>query len=270
MNKHKTTLREFNPFRFLGFTGFLALSISVIIDAVVGISNPYTIVPHVAVVTYIVNAFSIIMCILIMLFPAYKKHTLTVVLVESLYTVLIGYEMLGIILFGFFILLLFAWGFFVQRFLEKVLISFGLWTIVLLSLLPFGAHRFFFAFGVSLFNISTYICIYSVLYSKLSHLLPDVMFTAEKTKNSLPKPGSLLVLDDLSFTERQIMCIFLVMQGTSSYKTIADKLAISISVIKKEMLEIFRFFGVKNREMLYVALSQYNLVYPDSIDKLKD
>jgi len=60
------------------------------------------------------------------------------------------------------------------------------------------------------------------------------------------------------------------MQGTSSYKSIADRLAISISVIKKEMLEIYHFFGVKNREMLYILLSQYNPVYPEYVEKLKD
>lgn len=270
MKKNIKIYNEFNPFRFLGLTGLLALSISVVIDTVMGINNPYTLVPAVHIVTYFVNAFSMILCILIIIFPSQKKYTLIVVLVESLYTVLIGYELLGVILYGFFILLLFAWGFFIHRFLQKVLISFGLWTIVLLTLLPFGTYRFFFAFGVSLFNISTYLCMYAVLYSKLSHLIPDISFTSNTDVKPIPKPGSLLVFQDYPFTERQIMCIYLIMHGTSSYKTIADKLAISVSVIKKEMLEIYHFFGVKNREMLYIALSQYNPVYPDYVEKLKD
>ncbi len=92
MNKNIKIFTGFNPFRFLGLTGLLALSISVVIDTVMGIHNPYTLVPFVHIVTYFVNAFSMILCILIIIFPSQKKYTLIVVLVESLYTVLIGYE----------------------------------------------------------------------------------------------------------------------------------------------------------------------------------
>ncbi len=259
-----------NPFRLLGLSGFLALGMSVVIDYLYGIDNPNTLVPYVQLTTYCVNAFSMVVCILIMIFPSKKEFTLTVVIVECFYTVLIGYEMLGIILYGFLMLLLFAWGFFVRKFMLKVAIVLLSWVIVLLSLFPYGSHRFFFALGISVFNISTYVCIYSALYSKLSHLLPEFPLISQKGDSILPKPGSLLVFQDYDFTERQIQCIYLTMQGIASYKEVADKLAISISVIKKEMLEIFRFFGVKNREMLYIFLSQYNPVYPDCVDKLKD
>ncbi len=266
----KTLISKFDPFRFFGFTGFIALTTSVIIDTIYGIHNPYTIVPFVHIVTYIVNGFSILMTILIMINPSNKKIILAVVSVECVYTVLIGYELLGILLYGFLVLLLFAWGFFVHKFAKKVLISFSLWNIILLSLLPYGLQRFFFAFGVSLFNVSTYVCVYSVLFSKVSDFLPALQNSPEGNAPILPKSGSLLLFQNYPFTERQVMCIYLVMLGASSYKAIADKLSISISVIKKEMLEIFHFFGVKNREMLFILLSQYNLVFPDYIEKIKD
>ncbi|HPX26008.1 MAG TPA: hypothetical protein PLG87_04315 [Treponemataceae bacterium] len=270
MNKNIKISNEFNPFRLSALMAFFALGISVIIDTIRGIHNPYTIVPYVHIVTYVVNFSLMLMCILIIIFPRRKKLIIIPIFAESIFTVLIGYEFLGIILYAFTLIMLFAWDFFIHRFKRKILFAIILWILILLSLIPFGIDRFFFAVGVSLFNLSIYFCIYSLLFSKLSHLIPEIRILQDKDVKPIPKPGSLLVFQDYPFTERQIMCIYLVMQGTSSYKSIADRLAISISVIKKEMLEIYHFFGVKNREMLYILLSQYNPVYPEYVEKLKD
>jgi len=45
MKKNIKIYNEFNPFRFLGLTGLLALSISVVIDTVMGINNPIPLFP---------------------------------------------------------------------------------------------------------------------------------------------------------------------------------------------------------------------------------
>lgn len=269
MNILKKLSTSFNPFRFTAIMAFIALGISVIIDTVYGIDNPYTLVPHIRIVTYIVNIILMIMCILVIIFPQNKKVIVIPIFLESIFTVMIGYEMLGIFLYAFTLLMMFAWGFFVYKFKRKIFYALLLWISILLTLIPFGIDRFFFALGVSLFNLSVYFCVYSLLYSKLSHLFPEVIMSTNKNI-TIPKPGSILIFQDYPFTTRQIMCIYLMMHGYTSYKAMSDKLAISVSVIKKEMLDIYRIFGVQNREMLYIALSQYNLVYPDYVEKLKD
>jgi len=118
---------------------------------------------------------------------------------------------------------------------------------------------FFFACGISIFAGATYVTIYTLLSSQLSFLTKDITVPDCRPEIALPKKGDILVLDKLGLTRRQIACIRYTLDSSWNYKKIAGILCTSESTVKKEMQELYRLFGVKNRELLRLLLVQYKI-----------
>ncbi|HQC27348.1 MAG TPA: helix-turn-helix transcriptional regulator [Treponemataceae bacterium] len=259
----KFSIFTFDPFRLLGFSGFVALGISVLIDVFFGIHNPQTLIPFVEITTFAINFVSMSLCLMIIIWPKQKKYTLLVLLIESIYTMAIGYEFISLTLYGLFLIFLFTMDFYSQKLRLKGFISLIIWILLLLTLIPFGWNRFFLCFGLSFFTFSSYLCIYWVLFQKLSIVPSDYQLHTVNFK--LPKVGNILHIAQFPLSQRQIQCVYYLLNGFYTYKEISDLCCISVSVIKKEMLDIYKVFGVQNREMLYFLLSQYTVCYPDDI-----
>lgn len=104
----------------------------------------------------------------------------------------------------------------------------------------------------------------------LSFVLVRAYFTELTSANSQkthPKFGT-LYLQDYDFSERELYCIYCVMNNRT-YNEIANSLYISPSVIKKCMVDIFDAFEVQNKETLMTLLVQYKLIYPSSCNFTK-
>ena len=127
---------------------------------------------------------------MIIIWPKQKKYTLLVLLIESIYTMAIGYEFISLTLYGLFLILLFTMDFYSQKLRLKGFISLVIWILLLLTLIPFGWNRFF------MFWAFFYLLILSLyllgLVSKLSIVPSDYQLHTINFK--LPKVGSLLHL----------------------------------------------------------------------------
>ena len=98
------------------------------------------------------------------------------------------------------------------------------------------------------------------LVDKLSFLLGDYKVPDLSPSINLPEKGTELDLKSLGLTDRQIACIEYTITTSYNYKQIADKLITSESTVKKDMQDMYKFFGVKNREMLRILLLQYTII----------
>lgn len=254
VRKNKSTP---NPFRLLALSGFLALFTGTTLNILFGSDFPESIIPNTLIVTPVINGICTFLSFILIFLPENIPLMCSILLVECIYDVLTGFDMLGLFLFSFMNLILFCKGFFKTQPKKKAIILTGGWLLLLTTLLPFGLERFIFAIAVSFFMFCAYICIYHLLIDKLSYLLPDVAECTLKATYTLPEPGSRLNLQSLGLTDRQCGCIKAVITTTSSYREIGEKYFVSESAIKKEMSQIFRCFGVKNREMLRLLLMQY-------------
>ncbi|AEE17425.1 helix-turn-helix transcriptional regulator [Treponema brennaborense] len=248
-----------SPFTCLTVCGFIALLTGTLLNICFGSSFTQSFIPYTETVTPCVNGFCTVLS-LILIFKPNKRILLYVILViQSVYNVCTGFDLLGLFLFAFLNLVLFCKGYFKTRAkLKTTLIGTG-WILTLTTLIPFGIERFIFAVSTSIFMFAAYVYIYYLLSDKLSYLLPDVNVCKMKAACTLPEPGKILNLRALGLTERQRRCVEACLQDSISYKTLADTHYVSESTIKKDMTDICRLFGVKNREMLRFLLVQYKV-----------
>lgn len=240
---------------FLGICGFVALFSGTVLNLIFGADFPGSIVPFVEIVTPIVNGFCAFLCVIFIFFPKKQKILITILAIQSIYDVLTGFELLGLFLFLLLILILFCKGFFKTYLFRKLGILFGVWFLVLLSLISFGLERFLFAAVVTIFMVSAFVYIHYLLIDKLSYLMPQIDSATIDISN-----GTVLNLSQLGFSERQIQCILSYQGQLPTYKELANKLYTSESTIKLEMTRIYKKIGVKNREELKLLLSRYELV----------
>lgn len=247
------------PTRLLGMTGFVALAAGTALNLVFGANFPGSLVPNTNVATPVVNGFCALMCLVFIFLPQKTGLLLFILVVQSVYDVLTGYELLGMFHFLLVNLVLFCKGFYKTKAGTKTLIIGIVWLLLLTTLFSFGVDRFVFALVVSLFMASAFAYIYYLLFNQLSFLLPERKEGKTPAKISLPTPGSFLSLSKLPLTDRQCRCIRLCEKEDLSYKQIGDKLYISESAIKKDMATIFDLFGVQNKEQFRILLSRYQL-----------
>lgn len=243
----------------MGFCGMVALATGTILNIVFGSNYPDSLIPHTSVVTPVVNGACTVLAMVYVFFPLNKCLLMVILGIQCVYDVLTGFDILGLFLFMFINLLLFCGGWYKVELRRKVTSMFCGWLIVLLTLIPFGVERFVFAAVLTVFMLATFNCIYHLLTDKLSGLLLDMESIQGKAKISLPASGSTLNLYELGFTERQCGCVDACLRGGISYRMLADKYNVSESAIKKDMSFLYRFFGVPNREMLRLLLTQYKI-----------
>ena len=108
-----------------------------------------------------------------------------------------------------------------------------------------------------LFVAFSYIYIYWKIRQNLFELFP---FLANKiTDKQMPEPGSKLNLLDFELTDRQINILKSYINDSKNYKAIGEKFYLSESLVKKEMVNICKCFGVQSIEVLLLLLQQYEI-----------
>lgn len=216
-----------------------------------------SLIPHTEIVIPIVNSLCAFLCIITIFKMHYEKLQCAVLLIQSIFTIATGYEILGILLYTILLIKLFLSGFYKTHPKIKTFFSFGFWILLILTLFPFGLERLFLAFSVICFFCTFSYWLYLKLNEQLKPFLPENIIT---TKIKLPPQGSNLDLKKYGFTDRQILILKEFMNFELTYKKIAQKLLLSTSTVKSEMSKIINFFEVKNAENLRLLLLQYTII----------
>ncbi|MBR1639888.1 MAG: hypothetical protein IJ688_10930 [Treponema sp.] len=249
--------RFFTEERILDLGGFLILSVAAVISLMVE-AETRTILPAPEITIPVINSLCALAALVQFFFP--NKHIISysVMLIQSVSTILTGYETLGVFLFTALIILMFCNKDLRNHFYAKFIPLLAVLLLSLFGVLPFGLFRFILAFAESVFFLSFYFCIYKKLENLLSSIAPAFR-SAEKLNISLPEAGQTILLSDLGLNERQQNFIFDILNSNSSYNDLSQKYYVSTSTVKKEMADAFRLVGVKNLEELRILLLQYRV-----------
>lgn len=255
------TIHHSNHIRIVAISSFIASGIGGTLNIVFGADFSPSIVPYTQIITPVINLSTSLISLFVFLFPNSKKVVFSTIFIQACYNVMTGFETVGIMLYSFLMLLLFCWGYLRNNFKKKVFSLIVIWFLVLFTVIPFGIERFIFAIGISILTFATYVCLYDILYDQLHFLVSQVSVTSNQCKLKLPEKGGKLNLKELGLTERQIACVKYINTTNMTYKEIAEKLIISESAVKKDMQDLFKLFGVKNKETLKFLMIQYSILY---------
>ncbi len=255
----KKKFLEIYPTILFGSGGFIALSVGTILNLIYGANFSQSIIPFANIMTPIINGICALLCLVFVFSSKKTLISLIVLITQSIYSVLTGYDLLGMFHFFLINLILFYNNFYNTKTKLKFISIYLLWILLLTSLISFGIDRFIFAFAVSIFMTSAFIYIYFLIFKKFSFLLLKEKNSSFQKKISDLLPGSILDLSSFNLTERQTKCLVDCIYNNLSYKQIAEKIFISESVIKKEMQNIFEVFDVENKEQLKILLAPYKL-----------
>ena len=242
--------------RIFLFFSFLVLATASVLAFVLD-HDINTLIPFPNYSIPIINTSCAFICLLAFIKTDWHWAQYLVAFVQSISTVLTGYEFLGLFLYSVLIILLFLNGAFKTKPLMKVSFLVSIWFVVNLGLIPFGRmDRMILIYVVSFFYGAFFFYVYTRLSYLLSPLLPA---STVKTDIILPTPGSELVLKDYGLTERQIKFVTEYIKEGVSYNYLVEKYYVSLSTVKSEMASIFKIFGVKNKEDLRILLLQYRI-----------
>lgn len=237
--------------RIMELVAFLVLAAATGISIVL----PYdgkTLIPFPETVIPAMNGVCALLCIPLLINPEFSALEIAILFVQSIMTVLSGYEILGIFLYSALAVLLLLAGFFRRNAGLKVLSMIVLWVCTLACLYPYGIPRMVLAYTVSLFMLSFYAYIYERLKKVLVTLVPPQDMNA-----NLPAHGSVIHLSDFGLTDRQIMLATEYMNTEMTYRQLAEKHNVSCSTEKHDMAEIFKIFNVTNKEDFRILMLQY-------------
>jgi DNA-binding CsgD family transcriptional regulator len=256
---NQTKKKKFwSPARIATFCGTFALATATIMNIVCGVDFS-SILPHEQIVIPVVNGICTVLCFLLFLSPSNLSLQLAILIPESIFTTLSGYDVLGNFLYMAIILYLFCSGFFRTKSKQKIVLLFSIWFLVLLTLENFGWNRVIFADVIFIFMFSFFLCLYDMLRDQLCFLLPTSEINRSEDSVVLPPAGSALRLSNYGLTERQINLVLDTLESTVTYTELGEKYYTSPSAIKKNMSKVYKIFGVKNKEMLKILLLQYKV-----------
>ncbi|MGI5059138.1 helix-turn-helix transcriptional regulator [Treponema pectinovorum] len=261
----KHTKKELRLFKILDILGALFLAIAIINNFFDGVDHaPFTssiLYPHTNFIVPAVNIFCFVMAIVYLLFPSQIWIIFALFMIEAVHLMSTGFETVGIIIYINFFAILSASGYAKRHFKIKASIFGGILILLLSNIIySSGFYDFFYYLAMAIFMISCYTILYYMLYDKLNFLFKEIAVPDLKSSLKLPEKGSNLNLKNFGLTQRQISCIHYTLNTSFSYKMIAEKLVTSESTVKKDMQDLYKFFGVKNREMLRLLLLQYKIV----------
>lgn len=221
--------------------------------------------PLIERIPYLVPAIhiaAIIFGIIYLFMPKRVWLLFVLMVVEASHLVVTGYHSIATFIYASALMLMFVSGQGKTNFKRKIFIVFAYW-IVLLSTLFFGENginEFIFAVCFTCFVSAIYLCAFQMVKEQLGFLIGDYQVPGLDSSIKLPAKGSLLNLKEFGLTERQVACVHFTIDSDYNYKTIAAELITSESTVKKDMQDLYRIFGVKNREMLRLLLLQYKIV----------
>jgi len=244
-----------NPERVVSIMGFLFLSVALFASLHLELHTK-TIIPSQNIVR-IVHGICVA-CTFFSIFKPLFIIQISVMVLESILTILTGYEQLGLFLFYGALVLMFVKGFFTVNGITKITI---LGIFHLLAILGISVKGWIFVVltaASSIFYAAFFACIYDILKVKLSCFMPSKVTYNEVLVN-LAK-GSKLHLLDYTLSSRQADFILDNLHSNCSYKDLSEKYFVSISTVKKDFSEIFKIFGVTKLEELHILLLQYQVV----------
>lgn len=217
-----------------------------------------TIIPYPKYVEAVVNFSCAILCIILAFKPDLTRLQYCVFFIQSTITTLIGFAGIGTMLLCFLGLLLFINGYFRTKVKRKLILFSIWWALVILGVyIAFGIRPALFVFALTTFYIAMLATIYEKLSQKLSYLLPPKEISSKE--NELPAYGQILSLSDYGLTDRQKKILLSVMNDNQTYDKIANDNCVSLSIVKMEMAQVCKIFGVKNKESLKILLLQYKI-----------
>lgn len=218
--------------------------------------DPASLIPHSREVVLIIHGICTLTCLFLVIKPCFPV-AITVMLVESLITMNITYEQLGIFLFYVCLILLYAKGKMSKKLILKTVLLFIYHLISLLGILSHGLDKFIIAFGSSVFFFTISFWVYDILKAKIACFMPVTV--TENTVLTGKLSGSKLSLSDYKLTDRQKNMILDNLQNNLSYKELSDKYYVSLSTVKKDFTDIFQVFGVSKLEELHLLLLRYQV-----------
>ncbi len=210
----------------------------------------------------VIHGVSVIIGLFFIIFPRHVWILITLLLVESAHLTITGFQGIAIFIYTIAILIFFTMGYFKTHFKRRATIVCGTWIVLLFTLIPRtnGVFEFLFAIGLTAFVCCGYYVSYQILKDHLGFLIGDIKVPGQVSNVPLPEKGGKLLLKEIGLTDRQIACVHYTIDSDWGYKKIASELITSESTVKKEMQELYRLFGVKNREMLRLLLIQYKVI----------
>lgn len=261
----KHTEKELKLFRILDILGMIFLAIAITNNFLDGVDHPpFTksiLYPYTNFLVPAINIFCFIGTIIYLLIPSQIWIIFVLFMIETVHLMFTGFEIVGIMLYVNYFAVMTVSGYAKRYFKTKATI-FGTILLLLLTNLIYtsGIFDFIYYLFMAFFMISCYAVLYYMLYDKLNFLFREIAVPNLKTELNLPEKGAILDLKKLGLTQRQIACINYTLNTSYSYKMIAEELITSESTVKKDMQDLYKFFGVKNREMLRLLLIQYQIV----------
>lgn len=261
----KISKREINLFKILDVIGMTFVAIGTLNNFLDGVDHePFTksiFYPYTNFLVPATNIATLAATIFFLFFPTQLWIIFLFFMIESANLLLTGFENVGIAVYINFFAFLCASGYARRHFKLKA-IAIGLYLLVLLLTgIPSKGFLFFlYNIGFSAFLAGSYIILYFMLQDKLKFLFTDVDVPGCEPAVKLPQKGSVLDLKAIGLTDRQISCIGYTLNTSYNYKKIAEELITSESTVKKDMQDLFKIFGVKNREMLRLLLVQYTII----------
>ena len=241
--------------RFFLFFAFIMLLTASIISFRLP-AETRSIIPFPQIIIPLINSICTLLCFITIFKMTWYPLQYAILFIESICTILTGYELLGIFLYSALLIKLFVNGFFRKHLYSKITLLLIIWLISVLGLIPFGFERVILSYASIFFFCTFYFHIYKKMEDDLQRYIPPVPV---ESKVNLPSHGEKIYLSDYNLSKRQIKILQEYLKFGKSYKTMADEFFVSESIIKTEMSRIQRKFGVKNREDLRVLLLQYEI-----------
>ena len=252
----KTIFNKTQTERIFLIFSFIILMIATVLSFILP-AETRSVIPYPKIIIPFINTICTILCFLTIFKMNWYMLQYAILFIESICTILTGYELLGIFLYSAFLIKLFVNGFFVKKLFPKIFILILIWLITILGLIPFGFERVILSYASLCFFCTFYLHIYKKMENDLIRYMPPVPV---KSEIKLPPYGEKLYLSDYNLSDRQNKFLMEYLKNGKSYKSMAEIFIVSESIIKTEMSRIQRKFGVKNREDLRVLLLQYEVV----------
>lgn len=225
-------------------------------------SRPHnTVIPKQEFSIFFINCCSALLAFALVLKPTYWKGQFLLVFVQAVCTTLTGYCALGTFLYAAFVIIGLINGFFKTKSHLKIGIILLIWLFVLVGYgyyaVQFGTRGVMYIF-ISLATSLFFFGFYFYVYKKLESLLiPLVPAKVRRPNTNMPPIGTELYLSDYGLSERQIKLVLSYLTSLKSYEQLASEFLISTSTVKKDMIEVFEKFNVKNIKELHILLIQY-------------
>ena len=203
------------------------------------------------------NAIGAILALIALIKLDLKFLQTFVFFLQGIVMTLDGIIFLGVFLYSIGIVMLFCYQYLEKNIKLKLGIIFSIWFISLTALIRNHLLNFLMAVSYTFFLMFIYIYLYNIIKHSLLRLFPITALNLSSI--TLPEVGTVLDLNQFGLSERQILLVREFSKTRASYKELAEKVIISESTVKKEMIEIFRKLGVKNLTSLSFLLSQYKI-----------